>query len=449
LEHDALLVRSLESHRGFERLLEDLSRSLTNTGPEALDRQVRDGLGRLAARAGVERGSLARFSEAGDSLMVTHSFGAPAIPPRFRGNLRWYLEQLRRGRCLTMNQLPADLPDDATAEREVFHSMRIRSHVAVPLFRADRIWGVIALATSRQRWWMPEDVQRLRVVGDIIAAAVQRNEAEEMASRLRAELVHVARVSALGDVTVALTHQLIQPLTAIRSNAEATKRLLARGVGADELDEALAGIVMDASRAADLINRLANLFRRRALDRVRVDMNQLIRDFHVTAYAGAQQHGSKLVLRLLPDLPLALGDPVQIEQVVLNLVRNAAAALTNVEQSAREVVVSTSMTAPGQIIVSVEDSGPAIDDAAFKQLFRPFYTTKPDGLGMGLAVSRSIVEAHGGRIWAERRVPRGLAMHFTLPYDAVPAAADGPVHFSAANDLVSHPHRPTRRHEEA
>jgi len=369
---------------------------------------------------------------------LTHSSGTPAIPPGFRGDLPWYLEQLRRGQCLIMKHLPDDLPAEATVERDVFQTMRIRSFVAVPLFRAGRIWGVIALATSLQaRLWMSEDVRRLRLVGEIMAAAMQRGESEETARRLRDELAHVARVATLGDLTVALTHELTQPLAAIRANAQATLRLQARGVGTDELGDVLGDIVDDAVRAAELIRGLATLFRLREVEKAPVDVNQVVRDFHVIARSEARRHGAHLVLRLASDLPRAVGDPVQVQQVLLNLIRNASEAMASIERSAREVEVSTALTIPGQITVSVGDSGPAIDDAVFDRLFRPYYTTKPDGLGMGLAISRSIVEAHGGRLWAARRAGVGLVMRFTLPVETNPAAADDPLHLSPRESAPS------------
>jgi len=429
---DTITSRVLESSRGFERLLADLVSSLTNASTETLDERIEDGLGRLASRAGVERGSFARVSEDADALTTTYTSGAPAMPTPFRADLRWYLGQLRHGRCLTMNRLPGDLPAEAATEREIFHAMGIRSHVAVPLFTAGRLSGVIALATSLQaRLWMPEDIQRLRMAGEIMISSIQRHEAEATTRRLRAELTHVARVASLGDLTVALTHELHQPLTAIRTNAQAMRRLVARGVPTDELGDVLGDIVDDASRASDLILRLATLFRRRELERVPLDVNQVVRDLQVIAHVEARRHGARLVLRLAPDLEQVAGDPVQLQQVLLNLIRNAAEAMATIEPAAREVEVSTSVTAPGQITMSVRDSGPPIDDAAFNRLFRPFYTTKPDGLGMGLSISRSIVEAHGGRLWAERCATGGLMMHVTLPTEMRPATADNQFELAA------------------
>lgn len=425
--------RALDSTRGFERLVADLINTLTNVAPDELDRHIRAGLTRLAARAGVERASLARFSDDGDSLVVTHSSTTPAIPTPFPTGLSWYLAQLRGGHRLTIGRVPGDLPIEANAERKAFRAERIRSHVAVPLSRNGKAWGAIALATSLQaRLWMPEDVQRLRLAGEIMMTAVERRESDEAVRRLRDELTHTTRVASLGELTPALTHELNQPLAAIRTNAQAARRLLASGAPAAELDDALGDIADDATRAGDLIQRLAALFRRGELQRVVVDVNQVIRDFEVVARIEAQRHGARLVLRLALDLPPVRGDRVQLQQVLLNLVRNAAEAMADVAPTAREVEVSTALGASGRIIVSVADSGGPIDDATLNRLFHPFYTTKPSGLGMGLTISRSIVEAHGGRLRAERQPAGGLVVHFTLPAD--PVTADGVVQVSVSGE---------------
>jgi signal transduction histidine kinase len=416
--------RLIQSSGRFERFVADLTSSLLNASAETLDESIRDGLGQVAYAARAERSSFARFSEkAAGALTVTHSLGKPAIPTPFRADLVWYLDQLKRGHCPTLSRLSAELPAGAAVERDVFRAMGIRAHVAVPVFQGGQVWGVIGLSSATEPHpWTADDLLRLRVAGEIIAAAMRHRELEETTRHLRDELTHVARVAALGDLTVAITHELTQPLTAIRTNGQATKRLLARGVSMNELADVLTDIVDDSTRAADLIERLAGLFRRRELAKIPVDVNQAIRDFDLIARAESRRRGSRLVLQLGSDLPKIMGDAVQIQQVLLNLVRNAAEAMAGLPPPAREVEITTLAAPPGQVTVSVGDSGPPIDDAVFERLFNAFYTTKPNGLGMGLAISRAIVEAHGGRLWAERRPAGGLLVCFTLPAQVRPAA---------------------------
>jgi signal transduction histidine kinase len=416
INRPASLARDGEHGLGFERFIADFMSALMRASADSLNDCIRDGLQWLAEHTRGEQGSLARFCEDGSSLIVTHSSWSRAIPTSQGIDLGWYRERLRSGHCLRLNQIPDDLPAEALAERDVFGKVGWRSHVAVPLLCRGKTWGVVGISTRRQnRSWTTEDISLIRLAGEMMMATLLRHEVEALARRQREELIHFARLATLSDLTATLTHELNQPLTAIRTNAQATQRLLARGVPAENLDEVLVDIVADATRSADLIQRLDALLRRRHLESTPVDVNQALRDIQVIARMEAQRHGATLVLQPAPDLPDVLGDSVQLQQVVLNLVRNSAQAMANTPPDARRVIVRTALTSPDRVTVSISDAGPTLDDAAFNRLFTKFYTTKPDGLGMGLAISCSIVEAHGGRLWAERHPGGGLLMRFTLP----------------------------------
>jgi signal transduction histidine kinase len=259
-------------------------------------------------------------------------------------------------------------------------------------------------------------IGRLRRTNTELMQALQSlGASREQIELQRDELAHVARVGALGQLTAALAHELNQPLAAIRANAQATRRLLAAGRRPDDLDEALGDIASDAARAADLIRRLRDLLRRREMEKIPVDVNRVIQDVEPIALPEARRHEARLALRLAPDLPRVAGDAVQLQQVLLNLVRNAGEAMTSTPVERREIVVRTSAGTEAEVTVAVEDAGPPVDPATLGAMFTPFHSTKPEGLGMGLAISRSIVEAHGGRLWAERREAGGLAVRFTLP----------------------------------
>jgi len=409
--------RALEERVAFERLIAELVKTLVNVPADELDAQIRSGLGSLVEHLGVERSSLARFSGDGESLTVVQWAGAAGVPaPTPPDEYPWLKEQLRRGRTIFLKRVPDDLPAKAVAEREKFPRVGIRSFLSIPLMAGGRAWGFIGLGAFRQpREWTPEEMQRLRLVGEIMMEAIRRRESEEEAHRKREELTHLARVAALGELTAALAHELNQPLAAIHANVQATRRLLARGKPPDDLDEVLRDVAGDATRAGDLIRRLRDLLRRRELKKIPLDLNQIVREIESIGHVEVHRHGARLVLELTPEAPGVQGDAVQLQQVLLNLVRNAAEAVADNQTEDREVVVRTAAAPPDQVMVSVEDAGPPIDEATFEGLFTPFHTTKPDGLGMGLAISRSIVEAHGGRLWAERRPGRGLAIRFTLP----------------------------------
>jgi len=231
----------------------------------------------------------------------------------------------------------------------------------------------------------------------------------------RAELAHVGRVSTLGEMASALAHELNQPLTAILSNAQTTRRLVSEGrVSPDHLDDALADIVEGSDRAREIIVRLRKLMRRGEVTTVPVSINDVVRDVETFARANAQSMGVPLRLRMAEGLPEIAGDPIQLQQVTLNLVNNGAEAMAGGETD-DGLVVTTSRDDAGDVVVSVRDAGPPVDEDVLRRMFDPFYTTKSSGLGMGLAICRTIIEAHGGRLWAERNEDRGLTVRFAIP----------------------------------
>ncbi len=245
---------------------------------------------------------------------------------------------------------------------------------------------------------------------------------EEAFRRQQDQVAHASRVLTLGELAAALAHELNQPLTAILGNAQAARRLQAAGPKeAQEVRESLDDIARDAFRAGEIIRRLRDLVRRGEARKAPLDLNQAIHGLEPLLRAGALEHDVDLSLELDPDLPRVLGDAVQMQQVVLNLTRNGLDALRAVPREERRLRIRTVGRAEGAV-VEVIDSGPPLEEGMVAKLFAPFYTTKPDGLGMGLALTRSIVEAHGGRIVAERNPTGGLTLRVNLPWPRSEAA---------------------------
>jgi signal transduction histidine kinase/Tfp pilus assembly protein PilF len=239
---------------------------------------------------------------------------------------------------------------------------------------------------------------------------------DEREKAARAELAHVSRVTTMGELATALAHELNQPLTAIRGNAQAARRLMAGGHGDPaKIDEALVDIVKGAGRAQEIIQRLREFVRPGENPKERLDINEVLRDIESFARADANRYGVALVLDLAPGLPRTPGDRIQLQQVLLNLVHNSAEAMAETAGQDREIVVKTSAPDANTILVAVKDAGHGQDDDGIDRMFEPFYTTKADGLGMGLAICTTIIESHGGRLWATRNPDRGLTVQFALP----------------------------------
>ncbi|MFH1111076.1 MAG: ATP-binding protein [Planctomycetota bacterium] len=252
----------------------------------------------------------------------------------------------------------------------------------------------------------------------IILDITERRRAEEEARRHQAELAQVARMSTMGEMASGLAHELNQPLTAVVNYAQGALRRLRSGGGADEeVLNALEGATEQAHRAAEIIRRLADFVQKREPRRSTRNFNDAVREVVSFLEADAREHGVRIDLDLSVDLPDILMDNIQIQQVILNLVRNGIEAMSEMTVAERVLGIRTSV-AGDALEVAVRDRGPGLTPEVQERIFTPFYTTKPRGMGMGLSVSRSIIDAHGGRLWAACNPDRGTTFHFTLPFSA-------------------------------
>lgn len=241
----------------------------------------------------------------------------------------------------------------------------------------------------------------------------ERQTAERRVQDLQSELVHVSRLTALGEMASALAHELNQPLSAIANYMKGSERLLeAPEPDRAKIKGALSNAAEQALRAGQIIRRLRDFVAKGEADRRIENLPQLLEEAGALAMIGAKERGVRLRFNLDHKLDLVLADKVQVQQVVLNLMRNAIDAME--EAPRRELVVSTAPAEGDMVEVAVADTGPGIDPGMAQQLFQPFVTTKAHGMGVGLSISRTIVEAHGGRIWAEPNEGGGTVFRFTL-----------------------------------
>ncbi|MCK5652279.1 MAG: GHKL domain-containing protein, partial [Gemmatimonadetes bacterium] len=213
-----------------------------------------------------------------------------------------------------------------------------------------------------------------------------------------------------------IAHEVNQPLTAIATYAQACRRLVEAGQAEEsEVLDVLDRIGNEALRAGEIIHHLRDLVKKRVGKRVECSINELVEDVEILASVDARLHGVELDLALTPDLPPIIADGVQIQQVVLNLIRNGIDAVEDTDSTDREVLVSTGVTDTGGVLVKVSDSGSGLLEEHESEIFQPFFTTKEDGMGMGLSISRTIVSSHGGRMWFSRNPEGGTTFSFTIP----------------------------------
>jgi two-component system sensor kinase FixL len=276
---------------------------------------------------------------------------------------------------------------------------------------------------TREGWrWLAWSASAIRDARGIVSAVVAvardvtaRRRAEEQARQHLEQLAHVARVSSMGEMASAIAHEMNQPLTAIANYSYACLRLLRSAAASpDEIQQAMQRVASEAERAGEIVRHMRNFVRSEGGRTDEVEVNFLVTEVVRLAAPEARQSGIELVTRLDPELPAVLADSIQIQQVLLNLIRNAVDAMNLSGAEERRIELATAR-AQAFVEITIADTGPGLGSAELEKVFEPFYTTKPDGIGIGLALSRSIVDAHGGRLWATANVGPGVTFHLTLP----------------------------------
>jgi len=244
----------------------------------------------------------------------------------------------------------------------------------------------------------------------------ERTHAEEALQKAQGELAHVTRVMTMGELAASIAHEISQPLAAIGANAEACLNWLAGTTPRlEEARESVSSIVRDGNRAGDIIRRIRALTQKAGTQKAPVDLNDAIREVMALTESEARRHGVTLQTDLAEDLPRVVGDRIQLQQVVLNLVINGVEAMSSVVDRPRRLLVGSRSSESDHVLVAVQDSGIGIERQSVDKIFESFYTTKPQGMGMGLAISRSIVENHGGTLRAVRNDGPGMRFELALP----------------------------------
>ena len=289
-----------------------------------------------------------------------------------------------------------------------FHTGSTLEHYAY--FAVFAVLAILITALSETRHRSEQSLNRSR---DALEAKVQERTAA--LQQAQAELAHVSRVTTLGEMAASIAHEVDQPLSGVVINANACLRFLQReSPDLGEVRDGLQAIARDGRRASDVIARIRALARRTGTDKEPLDINEVIREVVALAEGEAQRTRARFRTDLGPDLPRVLADRVQLQQVVLNLILNGLEAMHGIEDRSRDLIIRTRRETADRVEVAVQDSGAGIDPQQSSRMFDAFYTTKPHGMGMGLSISRTIVEQHGGRLWAVPNDGPGTTFRFTV-----------------------------------
>jgi signal transduction histidine kinase len=316
------------------------------------------------------------------------------------------------------SRAPACIPDVAhdptflrasIAAREGLHAA-----FAFPILLGSEVLGVIDVVSREIRQPDQDLLDMMASVGSQIGQFIERKRAEESLRQAQAELAHVARLTTLGELTASIAHEINQPLGAMVNSANACVRWLA-AQNLEKARQSALRIVADGQRAGDIITGIRALAQKAPPHKDWLDVNETIQEVIALARSEIQRNGVALATQLSEHVPVVLADRIQLQQVILNLMMNAIEAMRGVSAGPRVLEVSSECGAATEVVIAVRDSGPGFAPQHLDRLFDAFYTTKAHGLGLGLAISRRIIEAHGGRLWATANTPHGAVVQFTVP----------------------------------
>jgi signal transduction histidine kinase len=362
-----------------------------------------------------EEGGLRRVAVRGDPLLVSRARSSiPLLAEKGSLPTRW-----------ATSRLPKHVPDLTALEGDHRDDFLIavvnagfRTGLVLPLLKDNEIVGTISLGRKQVQPFTDKQISLFTDFAAQATIALESTRRERQYREMQSELAHANRVATMGQLTASIAHEIKQPIATARNNACAALNFLAKSPpDVAEVREALTCIVDDTDRTSDVVDRIGSLIKKAPPRKEVVDLNAAILEVTALTRSEAVKTGVAVGTLLADELPRIQCDRVQLQQVMLNLIVNAIQSMSGVEDGNRELQISTVSIEPDGVCVAVRDTGHGLRPESLPRLFEPFYTTKPDGMGMGLSICRSIVEAHGGRLWATKCEPRGALFQFTIPAD--------------------------------
>jgi signal transduction histidine kinase len=359
-----------------------------------------------------EEGGLRRVAARGDALLVSQSLSPVLLE---KGS---FLGRIAASRSPThIPDLAALEGDDREDDWFTVVDAGFRTGLIVPLLKDNEIVGIITLGRKQMQPFTDKQISLFRDFAAQATIALESTRRERQYREALMALAHANRVATMGQLTASITHEVNQPITAAVMYALAARRFLsADPPNFHEVDDALSLIVKEGNRAGEVVERVRALVKKLPTRKDAIAIDDAILEVIALTRAEAANNSVSVRTQLAEGLPRVQGDRVQLQQVMLNLIVNAIQAMSGIGEGPRELQISIdAVPSEGSVRVGVRDTGPGLSPESLSRLFEPFYTTKPEGMGMGLSICRSIIEAHGGRLWAIPCEPQGALFQFTIP----------------------------------
>jgi signal transduction histidine kinase len=405
----------------LETLVIQLAGALVRVTVDYLDAEINLWLKRIGMDLGLDRSTIAEINPLTGVASFTHGWarapypliGQPLDATRL---LPWTTQQMLAGQTVVMAS-PDKLPKEAAIDRENFLRYGPKSNVIVPIMVGGTVVGAMSFASLRQaRSWPQGTVSLFRAVSEIFGFGLERKRAVAETLGLRSQLSYVSRISMMGELAASMAHELNQPLGAILNNAEALQAILASECpDLEEIRAGIADIIQDDNRARDTIQRVWALFLRGEVTKSQVNIDELLTEIGRIVRTDALLRKISFKIDLTRPLPRIFGERVQLQQAIINLILNAFDAVASNDDGPREVRVEALARTGNEVELVVRDSGPGIASHTLPRIFEPFFSTKSRGLGMGLAITKSIIDAHGGKLSVSSNSDRGTTFVIRLP----------------------------------
>jgi signal transduction histidine kinase len=405
----------------FESLVGELSAAMARVPADEVDREIELWLGKICQALDLDRSAVYERDAPDQPVRATHTWVRPNFPPFPRNYdpeklLQRSTELVMSGKMLVFAH-PSEIPAENQDARRMVAKYGPKASAAIPMWAGGRVIGAASFGKFRSaREWPSELIDHLALAVRLFGSAIERKQSEIAIREVRTELRVASRRNVMSELVASLSHEINQPLGAILSNLGGVARLLIQGNPEPAMAlEAVNSAIEDTKRTAEIVRRIRSMFKNQVEHKAPIGIRGLIGEVVKLTAGEASVRKIAVQIEVSPPGQRVIGDSIQLQQCILNLVMNAFDAITEARSPRRDVAIKVASEKIGWVGVSVCDSGGGIDPAVAKRLFEPFVTTKADGMGLGLLVTRSIVENHGGRIWASPNPDQGTTFTFTLP----------------------------------